>query len=99
MEPARFLRNRVRVRRKRSDNSGGYADLERALRELGMHLFLQFTADLVPLVLQRIAASRKRPADHDGLPPASHLARRPSRPRKNEFVGDFEDVGRGGEGD
>jgi hypothetical protein len=79
-EPVRFLRNRVRVRRQRSDDSVGYADLERALRDIGMNLFLQFTADLVPLVLQRIASSRKRPAEHDGLPPASHLSRRPGGP-------------------
>ncbi|MCA1647613.1 MAG: YsnF/AvaK domain-containing protein [Chloroflexi bacterium] len=38
-----------------------HADMERALRDLGMSLILQFTADLVPLVLQRIVARRQRP--------------------------------------
>jgi hypothetical protein len=76
-ESVRFLRKRVPVRRKRADNTVRFADLERALRDLGMNLLLQFTADLVPLVLQRIAASRQRPADHDGLPPAAQRCRHP----------------------
>ncbi len=42
-----------------------------------MNLLLQFTADLVPLVLQRIVASRQRPADRDRLPPVSHIRRHP----------------------
>ena len=80
-ESVRFLRNRVHVRRNQTDTIG-YAALERALRDLGMDLLLQLTADLVPAVLQRILASRQRPVDRDLLPPVSYLCRRPGGPMR-----------------
>jgi hypothetical protein len=74
--PVWFPPKRVSAQRNRTDNPG-YADLERALRDVGMTLLLQFTADLVPRVLQRIVASRQRPADRDRLPPVSHIRQHP----------------------